>query len=133
MKSINYLILFVFSLVITCYACKKDSSSSLTPKEMVTAHSWKLSSMKINNVESLEDCSKDDILIFSANGSYTYNAGSITCYTGETSYSGTWSVTEDGKSMVVDGESASCVITENKIVVTTTYGTETTITTLTPA
>ena len=132
MKSINYLVLFVFALVVTCYACKKDTSSPLTPKEMVTAHSWKLSSLKINNVESVMDCDKDDILTFSANGTYLMNVGSITCYANDSNSSGTWSVTGDGKTMMIDTESAASVITASKIVLTIINGTETSIMILIP-
>lgn len=132
MKSINYLVLFVFALVVTCYACKKDTSSPLTPKEMVTAHSWKLSSLKINNVEFVKDCDKDDILTFSANGTYLMNVGSITCNAYDSNYSGAWSVTGDGKTMVIDTDSAASVITASKIVLTMINGTETNIMILIP-
>lgn len=132
MKSIKYLVLFVFALVVTFYACKKDSSSPLTPKDMVTAHSWKVSSVKVNNVETIKDCKKDDILTFSANGTYLVNVGSKTCTVDEANYSGTWSVTGDGKTMVLDTDSSSSVITESKLILTIILGTETDIVTFIP-
>ena len=129
MKSISYLVLFVFALAITVTSCKKDK---LTPKEMLTAKSWKLSSSKVNGVETIEDCSKDDILIFAVNGTYSMTVGSILCYDGDTNYTGSWTLSADGKTITVDGEPTPIIITESKLVVTTVDGTQTTVITLIP-
>jgi hypothetical protein len=134
MKSINYLVLFVFALTMSVSSCKKDSSNTLTPKEMLTAKSWKLSSYKLNGVEAMDDCLKDDIIAFAANGTYSNIVGAITCYDGEINYSGTWTLSSDGKTITLDGDPSSIEIMESKLVITQTLsGTDTVILTLIPA
>jgi hypothetical protein len=120
MKSINYLVLFFFALTITITSCKKDESTK-SAKEILTSKSWKVSSSKIDGIAGvIEDCQKDDILTFAASGTYTYNIGATTCNADETTYNGTWSLSADSKTLTVDGETASVVITENQIKVTLT-------------
>jgi hypothetical protein len=120
MKSINYLVLFVFALTITISSCKKDESTK-SSKEIMTSKSWKVSSSKTDGVaEVIEDCQKDDILTFASSGTYTYNVGANTCNADETTYDGSWSLSADGKTLTVDGETAAVVITENQIKVTLT-------------
>jgi len=130
MKSINYLVLFVFALTITVSSCKKDT---LTPKEMLTAKSWKLSSSKVNGVETIEDCSKDDIMTFAADGTYSTTVGAITCYVGDINTTGVWTLSSDGKTLTLDSEDPySIMITESKLVVTIVDGTDTIEMTLIP-
>jgi hypothetical protein len=133
MKTLKFLIFIVFALAMSVSSCKKDDSNSSTPKGILTSKSWKLSSLKINGVETIEDCNKDDIMTFAANGTYTTTVGAITCYDGETNTSGTWSLSSDGKTLTVDGDAYSSVITESKVVVTIVIDTETMEMTVIPA
>jgi hypothetical protein len=131
MKSINCLLLVIFALTITVSSCKKDA---LTPAEMLTAKSWKYSTMKYNGtLQTIESCQMDDILTFKTDGTYSYNVGSSTCYTGQTSYTGVWSLSTDGKSITVDGDVATVVISKSKVVVTVNDGGDITEMTFVPA
>jgi triacylglycerol esterase/lipase EstA (alpha/beta hydrolase family) len=132
MKTLKFLIFFVLALTMSVSSCKKDESNTSTPKDILTSKSWKLSSLKVNGVETIEDCNKDDIMTFAANGTYTTTVGAITCYSGETNTTGTWSLSTDGKTLTVDGDAYSVVITESKVVATIVIGTETTELTVIP-
>ena len=89
---------------------------------MLTAKSWKLVSNKVNGVESIEYCSKDDILTFAVNSTYSMFVGSIICNEGEKNYAGTWILSDDGKTIVVDSAPASIAIAKSKLVVTVVDG-----------
>jgi hypothetical protein len=118
MKSLNYLVFIVFTLAIAVISCIKDDSTTSPESEMLTAKSWKLTSVKINGTESLKDCNKDDITTYSADGTFLINVGSTTC-NGESNQSGTWSLEYGGAIIIISlNESvASCYIdiTESKL------------------
>jgi hypothetical protein len=132
MKSINYFLLFIFVLTLTCPSCSKDEDTK-SAKEILTSKSWKMSSSKQNGVEVQDDCTKDDIINFATDGTYTLTVGSVPCYYGETGASGTWTLSSDGKTLTIDEYPASVSITENKIKVTSTDGTDTVVMTFIPA
>jgi hypothetical protein len=110
MKKINFLLLFVFSLTISILSCKKDESTpakGLTTQErnieMITGANWKISSqIKYDAEVVLQDCEKDDIFSFSADGTFTENVGSLIC-NGETNSSGTWIINIDGTGLLTTG------------------------------
>ena len=116
MKSINYLILLVFAVTIIVSSCKKEEAN-LMLKEMLIKKSWKFSSMKINGLETIQDCNNDDIMTFEENGTYLSTCGAVTCSAGETNTSGTWALSNNGKSITIGSTSYSIVITENKVVI----------------
>jgi len=64
-------------------------------------------------------------MTFNTTGTYVYSIGAITCYDGETGYDGIWILSDDEKTITLDGDPASVVITESKIVVTITDGFDT--------
>jgi hypothetical protein len=132
MKSINYFLLFIFVIALTIPSCSKDEDTK-SSKEILTSKSWKMSSSKQNGVEVIEDCTKDDIITFATDGTFTTTVGSITCYNGETDYSGIWTLSGDGKTLTIDEYPASVSISENKITVTSTDGTDTVVMTFIPA
>jgi hypothetical protein len=126
--------LIVMGLLLILSSCKKkEDTSALTPKEILTSKSWKIASMKVNGVETLENCEKDDVLTFLANGIYTYNVGTNKCDPSETNYTGTWTLSDDGKTMVFDGDNGTAVITESQVVATYLSGMNTKVVTLIPA
>jgi hypothetical protein len=92
-----------------------------------------MSSTRQNGVEVQKDCTKDDIITFLTDGTFITTVGSITCYSGETGYSGTWSLSGDGKTLTIDEYPSSVLITENKITATSTDGTDTVVMTFIPA
>jgi hypothetical protein len=107
MKKINYLLLFVFTLTMSISSCKKDESTSakvLTTqernKEIIIASSWKISSqVKYDASVAIQDCEKDDLYTFFADGTFTGNVGSLIC-NGETNSSGTWIIYADGTGLL---------------------------------
>jgi hypothetical protein len=132
MKPTNYFLLFIFALTLTVPSCKKDETIK-SVKEILTSKSWKMSSSKQNGVEIIEDCTKDDIITFATDGTFTTTVGSTTCYYGETGNSGTWTLSSDGKTLTIDEYPASVSISESKITVTSTDGTDTLVMTFIPA
>jgi len=63
------------------------------------------------------DCQKDDKLTFATNGIYISDPGTIKCDPDETTKTGTWSLSKDGKTLLLFGSQSSIVeITENKLV-----------------
>lgn len=134
MKSINYLVLFVFALALTVTSCKKDNATK-SNKDILTSKSWKISSMKINGVAwTVDACSKDDIIIFATNGTFTNNPGAIKCDPNETTTTDSWSLSDDGKYLTIGGvQSPNLVISESQLVFTITQGTDSIEVTLIPA
>ena len=126
--------LIVMGLLLILSSCKKkEETSALTPKEILMSKSWKITSMKVNGVETLANCEKDDVLTFLANGTFTYNVGTNKCDLSDTNFTGTWSLSDDGKNIVFDGDNGTAVITESQVVATYVSGTNTNIVTLIPA
>jgi hypothetical protein len=107
MKKNNYLMLFVLAVMISVLSCKKDESTSGTAltsqernKEIIIASSWRISSqVKYDAAVTIQDCEKDDLYTFSADGTFTDNVGSLTC-NGETNSSGTWIIYADGTGLL---------------------------------
>jgi heat shock protein HslJ len=135
-KNKNWLIpLIVMGLVLILNGCnkKEEKTSPSTPKEILTSKSWKITSTKVNGVEVLQDCEKDDVLTFLANGTYTYNVGTNKCNTSDTNYTGTWTLSDDGKTIVFDGDNGTAVITESQVVATYVSEGSTHVVTLIPA
>jgi hypothetical protein len=127
--------LVLIGLVLILSSCKKkeEGTSALTPKEILTSKSWKITSMKVNGVETLANCEKDDVLTFLANGTFTYNVGTNKCDLSDTNYTGTWTLSDDGKTIVFDGDNGTAVITESQVVATYVSGVNTNVVTLIPA
>jgi len=131
MKSIKYLVLFVFALTLTITSCKKDEDSK-SKKELLTSKSWIMLSSKTNGEANvLDDCIKDDILTFSSTGTWTYNPATIKCDSEEMIDTGTWSLSSDEKYLIMDGFNVTIVeLTESRFVfssVSDKYNTETTL------
>lgn len=134
MKTVNYFLLLVFALALAIPSCKKDKEKSA--KEILTSKSWKISSIKLNNVEVisslLEPCDMDNYQTFTIDGNYTEYVNTIKCDVSETDYMGTWSLSADGKTFTLDGQELSAEITEEKMVFTMSDGGNTLVITFIP-
>lgn len=114
MKSTKYLILFILVSVLTISSCKKDEAT-LSKRELLTARSWQLSSIKENGVtDVLDECDKDNILTFLSDGTYTFDPNVIKCDLANVIESGTWSLSSDEKFLILDDGSFMTIIELSK-------------------
>lgn len=84
MKIYKYspLILFAILVLLTFQACTKEPESHPTNTELITSSPWLMVDYKVNNIRFygiLEDCEKDNLSIFNANGTYTVEEGTTKC------------------------------------------------------
>lgn len=120
----SVLFLFLSSVILTSVSCKKDEDSPQTKTEILSGKNFVLTAWTINppiaynGIEIsdfysfLEACEKDDITIFNANGTVTFDEGATKCDAGDPqTTSGTWvftdnetklSVTDDGDTQIFD-------------------------------
>ena len=125
MKSFKYFFLLVIALTIAVTSCKKDAVTK-SKKELLTSNQWKYLSSKTNGVaDVLDACEKDDFVIFSSNGTYTYNPTTIKCDPSETIQTGNWTLSSDEKTLSIDGDEATIIeLTESRLVVSTIDGSD---------
>jgi hypothetical protein len=117
-------ILFSLLLAAVLVSCKKKdnnceaSTATIMGKYKVTSVLYKLTpaSTEIDGsgVYFIDDCQKDDILEFAANGVYNYTDAGTVC-TPDGSYSSTWSfnngiLTVDGHAAQLDGFNCTSMI-----------------------
>lgn len=115
MKRTKYLILFILALILLVSSCKKDEIA-LSKKDMLTAKSWQLSSIKENGVTNvLDDCDKDNILTFLLDGTYTFDPHIIKCDFGNYVESGTWSLSSDEKFVILGDGTQMTIVELSKI------------------
>ena len=113
-----------FTLVLTVESCKKDEPKSKI--EILTSRSWIVSSGTTNGVEKfLDDCVKDNYFTFATNGTYTLHTGAIKCVPSEIDYTNTWSLSDDGKTILLGQTQWFIEITESKLVLTVVDGNDT--------
>lgn len=92
MKALKTILLIV-SLTVFWVGCRKDNVT--IEKEFLTSVKWKMVSAKVNGIESVKDCDKDDLLIFNTDGTFTYHPGSLVCTEGQTGMTGTYRFSEN--------------------------------------
>ena len=115
----NYFKLFSMLALASIFAlssCKKDDDSvSKTPAEYLTAGNWKITGMTINPgidvggivitdiYTFVEDCTKDDLIKFNADGTMVEDEGATLCDPDDpqTTTDGTWTLTNDDKTLTV--------------------------------
>ncbi len=126
MKKYASIVLIVITMTFIVTSCKKEISAA----EILTANSWRYDSMNDNGTEVvLEDCEKDNYLTFATDGTFILNFGTLLCVPGETSYTSTWALSDNDKTLTLgnigdnQGSSASVEITGSKLVLTYTNGT----------
>ena len=121
MKSIMYLLLFTFALTLAVISCNKDAATK-SNKELLTSTQWKIFSRSTNGVaEVFENCEKDNYVIFSSNGTFTYNPGTLKCFADEVATNGSWSLSSDEKKITLSStgqisEGIIVELTESKFV-----------------
>lgn len=131
--------MLVMALLVTFSACNKDDDDDdvlKTPTEYLTAHSWMTTSIEISPAPEIyagivindlyeeitvlgqtfsfmEDCDKDDLIIFNTDGTVTDDAGATKCDPDEPQQTdgGTWVLSADGKTIT----SVSPIGTEDNI------------------
>jgi hypothetical protein len=86
-------------------ACSKDktqpfnptptpSTPTKTPKELLVG-TWKIESSVSNGANTLPDCSKDNLITFKADGTYTSDQGTVKCDPSDPQNdNGTWNLDE---------------------------------------
>ena len=91
-KTFTLLCTLLLALVFIGTSCKKDDEK--TSKDYLTAHDWKLTSVKIGGIAStLDDCDKDDSVTFHDDGEYHSDEGATKCEpTDPQETTGTWSI-----------------------------------------
>lgn len=127
MKTTNYLLFFILALGlnVSIMSCK-DDEDPLTKREILSAKSWRLISEKVNGVENILDCEKDDLITFAPNGQYFLNPNTITCFPDEPIEGGTWDLSADEKTLIINGGNLNIVeLTETKLIVSGVLGNET--------
>ncbi len=90
-------------------SCSKDDEKTESKTEILTTGSWKISTITVNGIDfsNVEPfvCRKDDVLSFSANGTYIQNNGTNKCDPDEEpTYTGTWEITANETKLVMDDE-----------------------------
>lgn len=100
---------------ITVVSCKKDKETTTTStkalSEILVGGKWYTTAQTIttkitvlgkteSDVTSLEDCDKDDYMIFSADNSYTEGFGTVKCDGDiDEAENGKWVISADGKTL----------------------------------
>lgn len=87
------MILLIVTLTVFWVGCRKDKET--IAKEFLAGDTWTMVSAKVNGIESVKDCDKDDLLIFNSDGTFTYHPGSLVCTEGQTGLSGTYLLSKD--------------------------------------
>ena len=111
MRKLNYL--FIVSLFLSTFSCKKDDAPS--KKDLLSGKNWMLVSETISPAinfngilitdlyAQMDDCTKDDISKFNANGTYTLEEGATKCDVNDPQVydSGTWVFNSDQTILVM--------------------------------
>lgn len=115
MKTITLLVFAAAMVAIS--SCKKDDNNSSTPsnnatkKELLTAKKWKGTGLTLGGADvwaQLDDCDKDDIHTFQANGVYIEDEGATKCGPSDPQVitTSTWAFIENDTKLVYDGDTA---------------------------
>lgn len=101
MKPFKYLFLLVIVLATTIASCKKQEGN-MSRAKLLTSKPWRFLSSKTNGVaDHIEDCEKDDFVIFAFISDYTWSPGGKKCDSQETIDTGTWTLSRDEKKITL--------------------------------
>ena len=140
MKKTNLLVSILLFFCVT--ACKKDVDNSKSRSELIIG-SWALTGMnyspaydyygdghKVTDAYAImDDCEKDDIIIFREDGTYENNEGASKCdASGPQSITGIWSLSDDEKTLIADNDLATIIKLDGSVLIYTykftDFGTE---------
>jgi len=118
MKKVKYLIVLMFALTLGLTSCTKDETK-------IASKTWKAVSMKVNGTEMIQECDKDDVFTFTDDGKYTIDPGTNKCTTSDVTETGSWSLSDDGKTFKLNTFNYSVVeLTKTSLILSITIGTE---------
>jgi len=104
-------LLLIALVAIVFYGCKKDEEPIFN-KDFLTAKQWQPTAAKDSDGPIvIDNCSKDDLLKFETNGTFTYGPGITKCDQSETVVAGTWSLSIDGKNITINANGETAVHT----------------------
>jgi hypothetical protein len=115
MRKIN--LLLIVSLFLATLSCKKDDAP--TKKDLLTGKNWILTAETVSPAidydgilvtdlyAQMDDCDKDDINKFNANGTYTFEEGATKCDVNDPQIydAGTWAFNSDQTILVLTSPS----------------------------
>jgi hypothetical protein len=106
MKNLFFTLTLLLGLTLSMTSCDKDDDpiSDKTVTELLTQHSWKL-------VGAADDCDKDNIETFNADGTYENDLGTDLCDPAEVNSTGTWELAADEMTLTVTAGSNGFTIT----------------------
>lgn len=102
--------LLLLGIAATLGACKKsDDSPSTSRTELLTAKSWRLSTVSatvggfpVPSSLFLQDCTKDDFYKFNTDKTLVQDAGTVKCNTSDPqTLTGTWSLNGDQSKLTI--------------------------------
>lgn len=127
MKTLKTIILIAISgSFLMVSSCKKDDDDPVNKKAILTANSWKLSGMTIDPAIDffgiqisdiyngfMDDCAKDDLMIFNEDGSYTGDEGATKCDPDDPQITeeGTWVFNADETQLITTDADTSYTFT----------------------
>ena len=118
--SSTHLLLFLALAAISFSACKKDSD----PEDLLTGKScWVMVKSEVLNTSTnqweediIEACSQDDCSNFNTDKTFTVDEGSTKCDPDDPqSTSGTWLLSEDGKTLTITEDNVSLPFTVTEL------------------
>lgn len=93
-------------LTLSVMSCNDDDDTSTETENTLTSQDWKMTSnisIAALEVETIQDCDKDDKHTFASGGTYTLDYGTDLCNTGETTDTNSWSLNNSGSKLTYNG------------------------------
>ena len=107
------LLLSTAILSIISIGCSKDSDDGKNKNELITSASWKFSDAGIDSdrngdintsvASSVNDCLKDNLIVFVSNGTGTVNESANVCPNASQSTPFTWNFTNNESDLTISG------------------------------
>ena len=108
-------VLIILSVITLTYSCKKEESEP-TPQDYLTAGQWKMTGIMVDppidvlgvQISDVWDyvpaCQKDNLVTFQSDGTIIEDEGDSKCLPDDpqTTTDGTWSLTTDGKTLIIN-------------------------------
>jgi hypothetical protein len=102
-----FILLTAIMIAGTFQSCKKDSDSTSTDnKSILISYGWILTDIQFDGQSFwsfMDDCDKDNVLTFNANGTTTEEGGALKCDPNEVFETGTWEMINN-TTVEIDGD-----------------------------